>query len=247
MPKNIRLIVSYDGSAYSGWQRQTNAPSVQGAIETAIEIVCEEFCIIHGSGRTDAGVHAIGQVAMFSTLSLIPPERFADVLNDKLPFDIRILFSDEAPDGFHPRFSAKGKRYIYRLDVKSIPCPLRRNIYAHTTYPIDINLMKNVASVFVGTHDFTSFTVKPEDNRNHVRTITHLEITKINDTIEINIQGNGFLRYMVRRIVGTLIDAGRGYLTVENVLEIISAKDVKKGGPTAPANGLCLEEVFYND
>jgi len=244
--KRIMLIVSYNGANYCGWQKQNNAISIEEVINTKLkELLKEDICVI-GASRTDAGVHAKGNVAVFDTETTTHPEKKAYALNARLPQDIRIQESREVRADFHPRYDKNNKKYSYRILNTKINVPIYNEYTMHASNYLDIELMKNAAQYIVGEHDFKSFCAANTGVKTTVREVYSLEITKNNnDIITIEITGNGFLYNMVRIIVGTLIQVGTGKIKPEYVAEIIAAKDRSKAGPTAKAKGLTLEEIYY--
>lgn len=246
--RNIKLIIEYDGTNYSGWQVQENASSIQGAVEKALFAVTGEKIGINGSGRTDAGVHARGQAANFMTGSSIPEEKFAYALNNKLPRDIVIKESVEVPIDFHARFSASAKKYSYLIYNSKFPSALLRNYAYHVNYceRLDIGRIEKAAKAFIGTHDFFGFMATGSKVANTVRTIYELSIEQEKELIRFNYKGNGFLYNMVRIITGTLLYAGIGKIDPDEIKDIIMSKERDRAGITAPACGLYLEEVYYN-
>lgn len=243
--RNIKLIIEYDGTNYWGWQTQEDFPSIQEEIEKTIKKVTGEKVALYGSGRTDAKVHALGHVANFHTESNIPGERFKYAINIKLPDDIRIISSQEVPLDFHARYSATHKRYVYKIYNGEPERPLLRNHTCHVRFPLDTGLMKEAAEFFIGTHDFKSFRGKKTSIKSSVRTIYSIDINRNGDLIEITVEGNSFLRNMVRIIAGTLIEVGAGKRNKYEIPEIIEKRERKSAGRTAPAQGLFLEKVFY--
>jgi len=243
--KNIKIVIEYDGTRYCGWQRQKNGVSIQETIEKAIEKVTGEKTEIIGSSRTDAGVHAKGQVANFLTSSTVPPEKICYAINSFLPDDIVILSSQEVPIDFHSRYNSKGKRYSYTILNRKIPSALLKNYSAHIPYELDIEDMIRASKYFLGEHDFSAFKSTGSSVKGNVRTIKRLDLIKDEDIIKMFIEANGFLYNMVRIIAGTLIEVGKGRIKPDDIPFIIDSKDRKKAGPTAPAQGLCLEKVYY--
>jgi len=243
--KNIKLIIEYDGTEYAGWQRQTNALSVQQVIEDALNTLTGSNIELTGSGRTDSGVHARGQVANFHTDSTIPPERFSFALNTLLPKDIRIVHSMEVPDCFHARYSAIGKRYRYSMITNPHGTAIGSRYYCHVPYPLDVEAMKRACSYIIGTHDFAAFQAAGSAARTTVRTIGMARIVSRPPFLYFDIEGSGFLYNMVRILAGTLLEIGKGKLAPDNMPEIIKSRDRRRAGPTAPAQGLSLEEVYY--
>lgn len=243
--KNIKIVIEYDGTRYCGWQRQKNGVSIQETIEKAIEKVTGEKTEIISSSRTDAGVHAKGQVANFLTSSTVPPEKICYAINSFLPDDIVILSSQEVPLDFHSRYSSKGKKYSYTILNRKIPSALLKNYSAHIPYELNIEDMIRASKYFLGEHDFSAFKSTGSSVKGNVRTIKRLELIKDEDIIKMFIEANGFLYNMVRIIAGTLIEVGKGRIKPDDIPFIIDSKDRKKAGPTAPAQGLCLEKVYY--
>lgn len=243
--KNIKLLIEYEGTNYSGWQRQIKRKTVQEEIEKAIKKLSREDVNLIASGRTDRGVHAKGQVANFRTHSKIPGENYKFALNMKLPEDIKILESCEVDFDFHSRFHAKGKRYKYVIYNGKMPRPLYRNFSYHVDWQLDLEEMQASADYFIGYHDFKTFMGRKTDVDTTMRTIYNMEINRCGEFIEIIIDGKSFLRNMIRIIVGTLIFIGRGRIGKEELPEIMRGRDRILAGPTAPAQGLFLEKVYY--
>jgi len=243
--RNIKLIIEYDGTNYSGWQRQLNAPSIQQAIEEAVLRITGEGVPVIGAGRTDSGVHARGQVANFFTSSSIPPERFSYALNSVLPKDIRILHSEEVPPDFHARYSAKGKRYRYSMVLRPHGLAIGSQYYYHVREPLRTEPMEKAAKILIGTHDFRAFQAKGSSAKTTVRTVYRSDLIWEEPYLYYDIQGNGFLYNMVRIIVGTLIEIGKGKFPWERMEELLKTGDRNLAGPTAPPHGLSLEEVYY--
>lgn len=243
--RRIFLEIAYDGTNYSGWQVQNNAVSVQETIDRALsEWLSEEIHTI-GASRTDAGVHAKGNVAVFDTKSQIPADKFAFGLNSRLPDDICIQESFEVPMEFHPRFTETVKTYEYKILNRKFPDPTRRNDSLFYYGRLDVDAMNEAASYLVGPHDFKSFCAVNHDAKTTVRTIYSAIVDKEGDMITFQITGNGFLYNMVRIIAGTLIEVGKGMIRPENIKNIMEARDRQKAGPTAPAHGLTLVEIEY--
>jgi len=242
---NIKLVIQYDGTEYSGWQKQQNAKSIQESIEDAIFRVTGEKVNLIGAGRTDKGVHAQGQVANFTTASKIPGDKFKYAINSNLPEDIRIIESEVVDDSFHSRYDATGKKYTYTIFNGEIVNPLYRRYSYHVPYELNFEDMNKAAKHFLGTHDFSAFMASNSSVKSTVRTLYDVNLEKDRDLIFISIKGNGFLYNMVRIIVGTLVEVGMRKLDPSSILEIIESKDRKKAGHTAPAKGLCLEKVYY--
>ena len=248
--RRIVLTIEFDGTAYSGWQRQENAPSVQQVLEETIEQLVGEKCTVTGSGRTDAGVHALGLVAHFDTQSRIPPDKFSYALNTMLPPDIRVRESMEAPEGFHARFGAKRKQYRSQLHCAPHASALYRNQRAQVIYPLDVPLMQREAAVLVGTHDFAAFAASGSIVKSTTRTIFRAEVMQSTDDpalVQIIVEGDGFLYNMVRIIAGTLIGVGSGKINPGAIRRAIETGDRLALGITAPAHGLILMWVSYDE
>ena len=245
--KRVRMIISYDGTNYCGWQTQINGITVEEIINRELTRLLGEEIAVIGASRTDSGVHAIGNVAVFDTETKIPPEKISFALNQRLPEDIRIQKSEEVSTDFHPRYCNSKKTYEYKILNRRFPNPMVR-LYTHFVYmPLDVELMKEAAGYIVGEHDFASFCSAGSQVKTTVRTIYELDINKENDIIEIKISGNGFLYNMVRIIVGTLMKVGLKVYPPEHVKEIIEAKDRYMAGPKAPAKGLTLVGIEYQE
>jgi tRNA pseudouridine38-40 synthase len=238
------IIIEYDGTNYGGWQKQKNTLSIQQVIEEAIYKITKKEVNLISSGRTDAGVHAIGQVANFITTSKIPIEKIPDAINSKLPNDISIIGSKEVAMDFHARYSARRKRYKYIILNSKYKRPINRNYSYHVKYDLDIDKMKNEIKYLIGEHDFKAFMSSGSSVQTTVRTIYDVSIEKQGDLIILEIEGNGFLYNMVRIIVGTLIDIGRGKIST-SLKDIINSKDRNRAGYTSPACGLFLKKVYY--
>ncbi|MDW7773453.1 MAG: tRNA pseudouridine(38-40) synthase TruA [Desulfobulbaceae bacterium] len=249
--RNIRLLTAFDGSLYSGWQRQENAPTIQGALEKCLQVMLATDITLHGAGRTDAGVHALGMVANFQTTSTIPCSGLLRGLNSMLPRDIRILEVDEAPLDFHSRYSATGKSYRYDIFTGEIQLPTERLYCAHYPGSHDSSRITDCLARIRGSHDFSSFEgsgsrdTSRENSRGAVRTLFHASSTEKSEKLSFFFTGDGFLRHMVRNLVGTLMEVGRGKITPEEFQQILVLRDRAAAGPTAPARGLFLERVFY--
>jgi tRNA pseudouridine38-40 synthase len=245
--RNFKIIVEYDGAAYCGWQRQKNGISIQQILEEAIgTIVCEKVKLI-GSGRTDAGVHAINQVANFKSSTLLPAEKLFHGINSVLPADIVVKVLDEVHADFHAQRDVLSKIYIYRICNRQLRPALGRNYSWFIRFPLDLERMKKAAQYMVGTHDFSCFCATGSDVKDRVRTITAIDIrTGADDLIEINVEAKGFLKYMVRNIVGTLVEIASGKRKPQEMKEIIESRNRNIAGVTAPACGLFLKEVKYD-
>ena len=244
--RNIKIIVEYDGTYYHGWQRQPNDITIQQVLEEKIGTITQEKVTLISSGRTDAGVHAVNQVANFRTESTINTENLLRAINSLLPADIVVKELLDVDETFHARYDAKSKSYFYQIYNSSIRTALYRNYSWHVFYPLDVSAMREALSLLIGTHDFSSFCGADDDAANHVRTVMTADIEQRKDhLIVISLNANGFLRYMVRNVVGTLVDVGRGKITVADFSHIMDAQDRTKAGMTAPPHGLFLKEVWY--
>lgn len=238
--RRIMLTVAYDGTAYNGWQVQPNGITIEGELNRALKELLGEDISVIGASRTDAGVHALCNMAVFDTESRILPEKIAPALNARLPEDIRVQRSVEVASDFHPRRCNTKKTYEYRIYMGKYENPIGRQ-YAHFVYvPLDVEKMEKAAGYLVGEHDFKSFCVAKAQVLTTVRTLYGIEVKKEGNYLTIRVSGNGFLFNMVRIIVGTLLEAGKGKLAPEQVKEILEAKDRQAAGPTAPARGLTL-------
>jgi tRNA pseudouridine38-40 synthase len=245
--KRIMLTVAYDGTRYNGWQIQPNGNTIEGQLNHALtELLGEEIAVI-GASRTDAGVHALCNVAVFDTDSRIAAEKIAPALNARLPEDIRIQKSEQVADDFHPRHCNTKKTYEYRIYMGKYENPIGRQ-YAHFVYvPLDVEKMQKAANYLIGEHDFKSFCVARAQVLTTVRTIYAADVQKEGNYLTIRVSGNGFLFNMVRIIAGTLLEVGRGNLEPEQMQCILEAKERRAAGPTAPARGLTLVEFEFCD
>jgi tRNA pseudouridine38-40 synthase len=244
--RNLKIIIEYDGTGYHGWQRQRGDITIQQIIEEKVVVITQEKIKLIGSGRTDAGVHAIGQVANFKTGSKIDERNLLRGMNSLLPGDIVIKSLIEVDERFHSRYDAKSKVYLYQIFNSSVPSALYRNYSWFVHFPLDIDNMKTAASQLIGSHDFSSFCASNNDTSDYIRNVINVSINQGKDgIIRFFIEANGFLRYMVRNIVGTLIDVGRGKFLPSEFLDIMKARDRNRAGITAPPQGLFLKEVKY--
>ncbi len=244
--KRILLTVSYDGTAYVGWQYQDNGPSIQDELEKALQKALGTFVRVTGASRTDAGVHALGQRAHFDTCSSIPPEKYPFVLNRYLPPDIRVTEGRRVPDDFHARFQAVGKLYTYRIHNAAHASAILRNCTAHVPVWLDAEAMRRCALPLIGTHDFIAFAAAGGQAKTSVRTIDFFDIQRQDTEITLRVHGNGFLYNMVRIIAGTLIDVGHGRLPEDCIARALESKNRLDLGVTAPACGLELTRVEYD-
>ncbi|MGA3326987.1 MAG: tRNA pseudouridine(38-40) synthase TruA [Terriglobia bacterium] len=248
--RNIRLILAYDGTDFCGWQRQPDAPTIQACLEDALQKLTGSPAQVFGSGRTDAGVHAAHQVANFHTASAIPCTNFVKALNDLLPPTVRIKGADDVSADFHARYNVLRKTYRYRIVTTPVCSPLLWRFVCHHPYPLDRARMAQAAGLFEGEHDFSSFAAadgqEDEETKSRVRLIFRSRFLwrPRSSMLVYEVTGNGFLRHMVRNIVGTLLEVGRGKGDIPSIL---AARDRTQAGPTAPAQGLCLMKVEYED
>ncbi|MFL6374381.1 MAG: tRNA pseudouridine(38-40) synthase TruA [Pyrinomonadaceae bacterium] len=250
---NFKLLIQYDGTDFHGWQVQENDRTIQGELERVIGMLIDGEVSVVGSGRTDAGVHAEGQVANVTIAGdKFTPEKLRNAINGNLWRDIRVLKCERAPDEFHARFSAKRKTYIYRIINAPVMSPFWRRYAAHESKPLDVSRMTDASRFFLGEHDWTAFSAANADGENRIREITDIGITSRWDDraqaamIELKITGSGFLRYMVRSIAGTLIEVGHRTREAETIQTAIVTLDRKLAGKTAAAQGLTLLGVDYD-
>ena len=243
---NYKLLLQYDGTKLNGWQKQGNTDNtIQGKLEAILEKMYGMYVEIHGSGRTDAGVHALGQVANFHAPEMFSLEEILNTLNEYLSKDIRVLSVEEVDERFHARLTAKGKTYEYRIDNGKIANVFQRKFTMREENPLDLEAMRAAAVQFLGTHDFKTFCANKKMKKSTVRTITSIEIKEMDGIVSIRYTGNGFLYNMVRILTGTLIEVGRGKRKPAEMGDVIGAKDRGAAGFTAPAQGLFLVEVDY--
>ncbi len=243
--KRIGLVVAYDGTNYCGWQIQPNGITIQGELNRCLsELLGEEIETI-GASRTDAGVHAMGNVAVFDTNTRMPGEKISYALNQRLPEDIRIQLSEEMPPDFHPRYCDSVKTYEYRILNRRFPVPTERLYSYFYHYKLDVEKMRAATSYLIGRHDFASFCGSGAQVKSTVRTIRSIEVERYEDMITIRISGEGFLYNMVRIIAGTLIEIGNGQYPPERMKKILDACDREAAGPTAPAKGLTLLGIQF--
>lgn len=241
----LKLTIQYDGTDLSGWQSQPGESTVQGWLEDALETFGCGRIAVHGAGRTDAGVHALGQVAHVDIDKELEPETWLRAINVKLPADIRVVRIEPVPETFQARRSAKGKVYCYRAFTGVVLGPFVRRYVAHAPYAHDLDRMNEAAGMLIGRHDFEAFTVTDRDTLTTTRDLRRLDISVCGDELRIEAEANGFLRSMVRTIAGTLLSVGDGRMPVEQVHEALETRRRDKAGPTAPARGLTLVRVDY--
>lgn len=245
--KRVKLTVAYDGTNYCGWQVQPNGVTIEELLNRHLSELLKEKVKVTGASRTDAGVHALGNVAVFDTNARMPAEKISYALNTRLPEDIRIQESYEVSPDFHPRFCNTVKTYEYRILNRRFPDPTQRLYALFSYYDLNVEHMKKAASYLVGEHDFKSLCTHKEEVENTVRTIYSASVTKEEDLIKIRLCGNGFLYNMIRIIAGTLIRVGSGYYEPEYMEELLAKKDRSAAGETAPPQGLTLLRIEYPD
>lgn len=257
--RNIKLTVAYDGTDFRGWQMQPGQPTIQGALTDVLFRLTQERLMIHAAGRTDAGVHATGQVAHFKAHSEMTAMQFQRAFNALLPPEIRVMAAEEAGPDFHARWNALAKTYRYRIFRGRVVPPCAWRYVLHDPYPLDFDAMAAAARQFEGEHDFTSFAASSgseEDDRERMMTrlIYRSVLLDARDGNRVapdewvyEVRGKSFLRYMVRKIAGTLVDVGRGKLSPSDIPKLFELRDRSKSGPTMPPNGLCLAQVEYPD
>ncbi len=245
--RTLRMTLAYVGTAYAGWQIQPARATVQGILERTLTRMLDEPIRLVGAGRTDAGVHALGQVASFATARTIPLYGLRRGLNARLPESLRVLAVDEVPDTFNARSDARGKEYRYRLSTAEVLSPFEAPFVTQVLTPLDAGAMAAAAERLVGRHDFTSFCRADSTIEDRHRTIVWSRVTASGETITYDVRGDGFMRHMIRTIVGTLVEAGRGRLRPADIDVILAARDRRRAGVCMPARGLTLMKVHYED
>lgn len=246
--KNYKIIVQYDGSRYKGWQVQKSTDmTIQGKLQDILTTMCGQDIEVIGSGRTDAGVHAYGQVANFHIPEHFNAQEILEYLNHYLPMDIAVISIEEVDERFHARFNAVKKTYVYRIHTSNIPNVFERKYTYTYTEKLDVEAMRNAASLMMGTHDFAAFCGNKKMKKSTVRTVTDIVIEKKENEIQITYTGDGFLQNMIRIMTGTLIEVGNGTKKVEDILKILESKERKNAGYTVPAEGLSLNRVEYEN
>ena len=243
--RNIKLIIEYDGKKFGGWQKQPNKLNIQGEIEKAIEEITGEAVELNASGRTDAGVHSLGQTANFKTNSKIDISKMAIAINSKLKQSIRIIKAEEVDEKFHARYSCKGKKYKYVINNSKYGSAIYRDLEYHMPIKLNVEAMQKGIKYFEGEHDFKGFKASGTSSKSSVRTIYSAKVIENGERIIIELEGNGFLYNMVRIISGTIVDVGLGKIKPEEIPEIIESKDRTRAGKTLPPQGLYLVEVYY--
>jgi tRNA pseudouridine38-40 synthase len=249
---NFRLLLQYDGTDFHGWQIQDGQRTVQGELTRVLSLLDGREVAVHGSGRTDAGVHAEGQVASVQLQREITPSKLRNAINGNLAADVRVLFAAQAAEDFHARYSARSKTYVYRVIHGQAVSPFWSRYALHEARSLDLDRMRECAKNFLGEHDWTAFSAAQADVDSRVRTVTRCDIDSGWNArgrahlLEVTVTANGFLRYMVRSIVGTLLGVARGEIEDETVVRAISEGDRNLAGPTAPAHGLTLKSVHYD-
>ena len=241
----VRLLLEYDGSRYAGWQRQPNQPTVQEAVEAALRHLTQETISVVGAGRTDSGVHALGQVASFRIGRQWTSRQWIRGLNAWLPDDVAVRAAAAVPDGFHARYAARGKLYEYRILNRTERPALERAYYWHLHKPLDQAAMEQAAAHLVGSHDFSSFEGALTDNEDPVCNLRQLSVARQGDVVLVQAYADRFLKHMVRAIVGTLVEVGHGKRAADSLKVVLAAKDRTAAGRTAPAHGLYLVRVDY--
>jgi tRNA pseudouridine38-40 synthase len=247
LTRKFKILIEYEGTGYHGWQVQPNGITIQEVLQNCLKKITSEKRSVVGSGRTDAGVHAEGQVAHFETTSKMTSQQFLMAFNSFLPHDIVIKQVTEVPGSFHAQQSAVRKIYRYTILNRQFPSALQHNRCFFIQYHLDVEAMSQAKTYLEGKHDFTSFRASNCEARNPVREINKIDIDQEGDFIIIHVDGNGFLKYMVRNIVGTLVMVGRNKIQPDQIKTILESRDRKNAGPTARPYGLCLVKVFYDE
>lgn len=243
--KRVRLIVAYDGTNYHGWQVQNNGITIESELNRCLSELLAEPIEVIGASRTDAGVHALGNVAVFDTNARMPAEKISYALNQRLPEDIRIQKSEEVPADWHPRYCDSRKTYEYHIYRGEFALPTKRLYSLFTYHKLDVEKMQTAAEYFVGEHDFKSFCQVNAQVKSTVRTVTKMQVFEEGPEVIIRVTGNGFLYNMVRIMAGTLLEVGQGKRSPEEILDMIAAKNREAAGPTAPAHGLILVKYDF--
>ncbi len=243
--QNLKLIIEYDGTAYHGWQVQPDLPTIQGVLQETAQRISGEEVHITGAGRTDAGVHALGQVANFWTRKDLAPDRWQLAFNGLLPPDIVVRYVETAPENFEARRSAKEKTYRYAILNAPSPSALERHCLLHVFPPLDLPAMAEAAGTLIGEHDFSAFRAADGDAPSPVRQVYEARFVAERERLYLIVRGNGFLKHMIRIVVGTLLDVGRGKVSPDQFRDILHSRERQRAGKTAPPHGLCLMHVSY--
>ena len=244
--RNFKVVLQYEGTKYQGWQRQeTTGNTLQGKLEALLSKMCGHKVEVHASGRTDAGVHALGQVANFHMETDMIPEKIMEYMNRYLPEDVAVIAIEEVGERFHSRLNAKGKTYMYRILNTEIPHVFDRRYVYVFPQTLDMEAMQKAAAYLIGTHDFKAFTSNRRMKKSSVRTITNIRIERIQDEIRFTYEGNGFLYHMVRILTGTLLEVGNGTRNADDIPSILASGMRENAGALVPAKGLTLVEVRY--
>ena len=243
--RNVKITIQYDGTNYHGWQIQPNGRTIQSELTRALSLLDQRYVIVHGAGRTDSGVHATGQVASFLLDRNFEPDQLREAINGNLDRDIRVLDVAFVDDSFNARFSARLKTYHYRVWTDSVVSPFVYRYVYHQRGPLDVGGMRRAAAVLVGEHDFSAFTALDSDVKSHVRHLKQLDVEPDESGLTITAASEGFLRYMVRTIAGTLIEVGRGRRSWASIKDVLQSRSRANAGWTAPAAGLTLVRVDY--
>lgn len=246
MMRNIKMLLQYEGTRYQGWQKQeSNEHTIQGKLEMLLSKMCSENIILQGSGRTDAGVHALGQIANFHTTCAMETQQMQDYINQYLPEDIAVLALEEVPERFHSRLNATGKCYQYQVINSKVPDVFRRRYALQLPETLNVEAMRQAAALLCGEHDFRAFTSSRKGKKSTIRKIEDIKIDKKDTLITFTFCGNGFLYHMVRILVGTLLEIGTGQRTLEEIPLLFQKGERSMAGYLVPAKGLTLVEVFY--
>jgi tRNA pseudouridine38-40 synthase len=245
MPR-VKLVLEYDGTNYVGWQIQPNGPSVQGRVQMALQQLTGQAITVQAAGRTDAGVHARGQVVAFDSPVSLPMKAYWMGLNSLLPDDIAVVHAEEVEPAFDPRRWCRGKRYVYRISNRRSRSPLRRHTHWEVFLPLNVAAMREAMRHVVGVHDFSAFRASDCQAKEARRELRKVDLTGASgDELIVTVEGTAFLKHMVRNLVGSFVEVGRGKRPPEWIAELLACRDRTKAGPTAPPHGLCLDEVFY--
>jgi len=249
MERNLQLVLAYDGTDFHGWQRQAGLRTVQAEVEGVLQRVLRHPVHVQGASRTDAGVHARGQVAHVRTTAVIPADKLLRAMNDRLPEDVAVRWVSEVPPTFHASRDARAKLYRYRIfNATRRPVENLAQRYTwHVRFPLDAQRMQSAAQALVGTHDFAALASQGYPRPSTIRTIWRVDVVPHGEELVVDVEGDGFLYHQVRNIVGTLVEIGRGHWPPERMAEILASRDRTRAGPTAPPQGLCLEWIRYSE